>query len=78
MLNDSWPPGRKARSTSIRYLKRIVRECNEAGDARVKYLEFVEQNVNLDGVGADWHPSVKTNQKMAAKFTAAIKADLGW
>ena len=78
MLNDDWPPERKVRSTARNYLQRVVRECNQAGDARVRFLEFDQQNPNLKGLGPDWHPSVKTNQLMANKLTAAIKADLNW
>lgn len=76
MMNDAWPPERHARSTAIRYLKRVVGESNAAGDNRVKFLEYDEQNGTVTGLGADWHPNVKTNQKMAAKLVAAIKSDL--
>ncbi|MCW8133654.1 MAG: GDSL family lipase [Planctomycetota bacterium] len=59
------------------YLQSIVKSCNDAGDAKVHFLEFDVQQMS-DGLGSDWHPSVKTHQKMAAKFVAAMKKDLGW
>ena len=31
-----------------------------------------------NGIGADWHPSVKTHQKMADVIAAAIRKELGW
>jgi len=32
----------------------------------------------VEGIGADYHPNVKTHEKMAAKFEAALQSDLGW
>jgi len=29
-------------------------------------------------VGCDYHPSLKTHQKMGDRLVAALKADLGW
>ena len=36
------------------------------------------QDMAADGVGCDYHPSLKTHQKMADKMTAALRADLAW
>lgn len=47
------------------------------GDARIKSLEMAPTDP-ADGWGCDFHPSVKTHQKMAAVVTARLKAELGW
>jgi lysophospholipase L1-like esterase len=78
MMSDGWPPKNKALSTIRGYLNTMIGELNKAGDAKVHYVEFTPQDLNADGIGADWHPSVKTHQKMAAKLVEALKKDLGW
>jgi lysophospholipase L1-like esterase len=78
MLTDSYPAGAQAATKSRKYVQRVVKEENERGDAKVHYLEFATQNPFVDGVGADWHPNIKTHRAMAAKFAAALKRDLGW
>jgi lysophospholipase L1-like esterase len=60
------------------YNAAIVEELHAAGDKKVHSLAIPNQNINADGVGADWHPSVKTHQKMADVIAAAIKKELGW
>lgn len=77
MLSDGWPAGRKTRSTSIGYIQRVVRERQEKGQTRVHYLEFATQS-QANGLGSDWHPSIKTHALMAEVFTAALAKDLGW
>ena len=78
MMGDSWPPDHHALSTARSYIQRVVGECNKAGDTKVHFLEFEGQNAAVNGLGADWHPSVKTHQVMAQKFIDTLKKDLGW
>ena len=78
MLTDSYPAGANAATNARRCIQRVVKESNDHGDAKVHFLEFATQDPAVDGVGADWHPNVKTQQKMADKFLAALKQDLGW
>ena len=78
MMSDSYPPGQKSRSTVIGYITRMIDELEKSGVKNVHFLDFGTQDINADGVGGDWHPSIKTHQKMAAKMVAAIKKDLGW
>jgi len=47
------------------------------GDARIKSFPMAQTDPT-DGWGCDFHPSVKTHQKMAATLTAQLKAELGW
>jgi len=59
------------------YLKAVIAERAAAGDKNLTLLEFGSQD-SADGLGCDYHPSLKTHQKMADKLTAALKADLAW
>jgi len=36
------------------------------------------QNAKIDGMGSDWHPSVKTQQKMARQWIETLTKELGW
>lgn len=60
-----------------RYNAAIAAELRAAGDDRVHSLAIPNQKME-DGIGADWHPSAKTHQKMADVIAAAIRAELGW
>jgi len=55
----------------------IVADLAAAGDKLVHALPLPNQRMD-DGIGADWHPSIKTHQKMADAAVAAIKKELGW
>lgn len=59
------------------YLNKVVDSYNSAGDKKVYFLEYPQQQES-DGYGEDWHPSIKTHQKMADLLTSAIKEKLGW
>ena len=77
MMSDSYPPGRKALSTIRTYTTGLVEALKKAGDKKVHYVEFDPQDMK-NGIGADWHPSVKTHRLMADRLTAAVKKELGW
>jgi lysophospholipase L1-like esterase len=47
------------------------------GDANIKSFTM-DPTDPADGYGCDYHPSVKTQQKMAAVLTAKLKTELGW
>jgi len=74
MMSDGYPPGRKALSTLVGYLQRMIARMN---DKRLRLIEFEPQKME-DGLGADWHPNVKTDGIMGAKLALALKKDLGW
>jgi hypothetical protein len=78
MISDAWPPGQKQMTTLNGYLDRIQSDLRAAGDDRIRIIRFGTQDATGDGLGADYHPSIKTDQKMAARFVAALAADLGW
>jgi len=64
-------------SKAATYLKAVIAARAAAGDDNLVLLEFGTQD-SADGLGCDYHPSLKTHQKMADKLTAALKADLAW
>jgi len=78
MMSDSWPPNVKALTTLNGYLDRIQTELKADGETNIRIIHFDPQNGAVDGLGSDYHPSVKTDAKMAAKFEAALRSDLGW
>ncbi len=78
MMSDAWPPQKKVLSTLKRYLQRIQDELKAEGETRVRQIHFAPQNGQADGLGGDWHPSVKTQVKMGRKLIETIKTDLGW
>jgi lysophospholipase L1-like esterase len=77
MMNDGWPSGQQHLSTIRLYVQDVVQSLNQAGDSRVHFLEFPTQDPK-DGYGAQWHPNLKTHQKMADMLQSAIALELGW
>lgn len=74
MMSDGWPPEHKALSTLRSYLAHLVMRM---GDPRVHQIEFDVQKES-DGIGSDWHPSVRTHEKMAARLASVLKRDQRW
>jgi len=65
-------------TTAIDYIQGdVVNALASAGDTRIHFIAFPKQNP-ANGLGADWHPSLKTHQLMADQLTAAIQSTLGW
>jgi hypothetical protein len=77
MMSDTYPAGRHALSTVRSYLVHVLNLMKRQGDKRLRLLEFAPQDAS-DGYGADWHPSEKTDEKMAIKLELALKHDLHW
>ena len=59
------------------YIEALVADLNDAGDQKVKVLNFGQQNSSL-GTGCDWHPSVAENERMADMLAAELQNSLGW
>lgn len=55
----------------------IAAACAKDGDAKVHALALANQDA-ANGIGADWHPSVKTHQLMADAIAAEIAKTLKW
>ena len=41
-------------------------------------MKFFEQDIEKDGVAANWHPTEATHEKAAKYLTMIIKETLGW
>src|SRR5262245_3272947 len=46
--------------------------------AYAAFIHFPLQNMKADGLGAAYHPNIKTNQKNAKIFVDRLNADLKW
>lgn len=77
MMSDSWPPNRKALSTLKEYLNQIVTERKQSGDPHIHTIDFAIQD-EKNGIGSDWHPSVRTHHIMAEQLTETLRRDLRW
>jgi lysophospholipase L1-like esterase len=62
----------------IKYVKGIVDAAKTGGDTKVSFVDLGQQDGNTNGLGCDYHPSLKTHQIMADTLTAAIKTLTGW
>ncbi len=50
----------------------VVDRLRAAGDTKIEFLPLAPQDQENDGVGADWHPSAKTHQKMTEILSKRI------
>ncbi|WP_437586401.1 SGNH/GDSL hydrolase family protein [Sorangium sp. So ce1000] len=78
MLSDSYPEGAEALTRARAYIGQVVEDRNDGGDDRVRLLEFPPQDGEANGLGCDYHPSVKTNALMAKQLADAIREELDW
>ncbi|MGA2447879.1 MAG: acyltransferase family protein [Polyangiaceae bacterium] len=77
MLSDSNPDGVRRRTAAATAIYDAVKHEQDAGDARLSYLAFDEQQESA-GRGCDDHPSVRTHKLMAATLAATLRRVLGW
>jgi lysophospholipase L1-like esterase len=59
------------------YIRAVVSNAQTAGDMKVQYLDFGQENTTL-GTGCQYHPNTTEHQAMATKLVAALRAALGW
>ena len=59
------------------HIQAVISTRSAEGDTKMSFLEFPVQS-SADGYGCDWHPSAKTNAKMATLLTAELETRLGW
>ena len=78
MMSDAWPPGKHVLSTLKTYLDKVQTALVKSGDTNTRILTFETQNGTADGLGADYHPSIKTDAKMAGVLADALARDLDW
>jgi lysophospholipase L1-like esterase len=77
MLTDSYPQGAHALTHARAYISQVVAERQADGDKGVTFLEFPTQDF-ANGLGCDYHPSLKTHRLMGAQLAAALRALLRW
>lgn len=54
------------------------RYTEETGDSNVRTFMFKMQDMQNDGLVADWHPTEKTHAKSAEVLAEFIRSDMGW
>ena len=64
-------------SNATSYINAVVAEANAAGDAKIKVLNFGQQDATK-GTGCDWHPNVNENQRMADLLVKELRMSLSW
>lgn len=64
-------------SNATAYINALVTKVNAAGDAKVKVLDFGQQNAS-NGTGCHWHPNAIENQRLAGILVTELRASLGW
>ncbi|MDF2589138.1 MAG: lipolytic protein family [Anaerocolumna sp.] len=57
--------------------KQVHRFSDDKNDTNVYFMKFDVQ-MDEDGIGADWHPSIITHEKMAQKLSDTIKEIKNW
>ena len=77
LLSDAWPERAFTLTRAREGIAGAVEALREAGDARIAYLEF-DQVRGDEGFGADYHPSLRTHERMAGELTRALREQLGW
>jgi lysophospholipase L1-like esterase len=64
-------------ATATSYIRAVVTNAQTAGDMKVQYLDFGQQNTSL-GTGCQYHPNTTEHQAMATKLVASLRVALGW
>jgi len=77
MLSDLWPAGAHALTQGRSYVSDLVAEANAAGDAKVKYVEFPNQDHSAT-FGCKSHPSAATQKQVADQLTAYLRQQMSW
>lgn len=77
MLSNLFPKNVNALTQARAYLTAMVNDLNAAGDAKIKLLEFPNQD-NAPAFGCKSHPSAATQQQMAVQLTAMLRQQLNW
>lgn len=67
----------ESRARHQAHLERAIAARARSGDAKVSLLVLPEQR-EIDGYGCGYHPSIATQQKMAAMLVVHLRAVLGW
>lgn len=77
LLSDSYPPERKSLSIVRTALQKLVAERRAGSDKKVHYFEYASVRTD-EGLGCDYHPTVKTHERMASEILPLLVRELGW
>jgi lysophospholipase L1-like esterase len=77
MLSDNYPEGAHALTRARAYITQVVAERRADGDTAVTFLELPSQDF-ANGLGCDYHPSLKTHRLMAVRLAATLRSLLRW
>jgi lysophospholipase L1-like esterase len=75
MLADDFPQPR-ARSLMRDWLKSIEATWRAKGDDRIAWIELWTDPA--EGLGCDYHPSIRTHARMGVELAALLRERLGW
>jgi lysophospholipase L1-like esterase len=64
--------------TARRCINEVVRRANAQGKGKVYFFEMTPQNIEANGLGIDWHPTVRQHIVSARELTAFISKLKGW
>ena len=56
----------------------IMSAIQKLEDNNITFVEFKSHNKNKSGLGADWHPSIKSHQEMSEVLIKAIEENTDW
>lgn len=75
MINNYWPPERTSKTRMLKVISDIVKEFNQAGDQKVRYVEVsVSDTIN----GDDSHPTTPNHIEMAKKLEKFCRKVMKW
>lgn len=76
LLTDDYPEGMQALTRVRTALDQLVVTRHEGGDEKISVLE-VERPTAEEGWGCDFHPTVKTHERIAAELVGALRTRAG-
>jgi lysophospholipase L1-like esterase len=65
-------------TTARGYLDQVVQSRKNLGDSKIAQVLIDTQDGTANGLGCDYHPTVKTHDIVGKALAAAIKSALGW
>jgi hypothetical protein len=77
MLRDRWYNNRKL-SRARQAIVDAVATRRRLGDSSVYYFALLPQDVEADGLGAEYHPSERTQVKMAKQLVSVLRSFAKW
>jgi len=73
MMTDDWPKGAQHLTHARELLQAVVARRRAEGDRRIEFLEMAPQRTE-DGLGAGWHPSLRTHARMAETLVRTVSS----